>query len=567
MGMTPTRISTMKAAGPDVTGRPRRGARALACATALGLSLTACSTMPDWANPVSWYDSVTSGNSDAPPKSSRATAPADAPAASSDRQASSTDQGASGQGFPSLRAVPEKAPETTTAEERRGIVEGLVADRSGARYTDELLRAGGTPAPKPTRMARAEPTPPPSPPSLPVARVAPTPEPASSQPAMPEKAAVPENAAETGTKVATADAPPPPVPPVSSPPVSSPPVTAAPPVPPPALTAAPPPAPPVRRAEARLPKLDFGATASSAPPPAPPMSAVPAPVASSEAVPVPRPILAPSGDAPPAPYPNLMPGVIAQAPMAPAPVAPSPAASLPAMAAAAPAPVPARAVPMPVPAPRQAPPLAPTPAQAASAAFAMPADSGDQSALVQAFQDALGQSADTVTTLPVGVGFTAPSAPPLSRGDTTAHDVVRDTYNAMLGVPAGQAAAGGAMPSAAAPTDPVVVFFGHGSASITAETRKTLRDLAAAWKARGGILRVVGHASHRTNDMSVVRHRMANFNISLDRAITVSNELIRLGVDPSAVRYEAVSDADPVYYESMPEGEAGNRRAEIFLVS
>jgi len=33
------------------------------------------------------------------------------------------------------------------------------------------------------------------------------------------------------------------------------------------------------------------------------------------------------------------------------------------------------------------------------------------------------------------------------------------------------------------------------------------------------------------------------------------------------VLIEAVGDSEPVYYESMPQGEEGNRRAEIFLQS
>jgi len=41
--------------------------------------------------------------------------------------------------------------------------------------------------------------------------------------------------------------------------------------------------------------------------------------------------------------------------------------------------------------------------------------------------------------------------------------------------------------------------------------------------------------------------------------------LMRQGVDASAVRVEALSDADPIYYEHMPEGQSHNRRAEIFL--
>ena len=42
-------------------------------------------------------------------------------------------------------------------------------------------------------------------------------------------------------------------------------------------------------------------------------------------------------------------------------------------------------------------------------------------------------------------------------------------------------------------------------------------------------------------------------------------ELVRDGVPASKVLMEAVGDSQPVYYESMPKGEDGNRRAEIFL--
>jgi flagellar motor protein MotB len=33
------------------------------------------------------------------------------------------------------------------------------------------------------------------------------------------------------------------------------------------------------------------------------------------------------------------------------------------------------------------------------------------------------------------------------------------------------------------------------------------------------------------------------------------------------VQIEAVGDSQPIYYESMPKGEEGNRRAEIFVQS
>jgi outer membrane protein OmpA-like peptidoglycan-associated protein len=58
---------------------------------------------------------------------------------------------------------------------------------------------------------------------------------------------------------------------------------------------------------------------------------------------------------------------------------------------------------------------------------------------------------------------------------------------------------------------------------------------------------------------------MANFKISVDRANAVAEELVRLGVMRENILIAAVSDAEPMYYEIMPSGEAGNRRTEIYL--
>jgi outer membrane protein OmpA-like peptidoglycan-associated protein len=112
---------------------------------------------------------------------------------------------------------------------------------------------------------------------------------------------------------------------------------------------------------------------------------------------------------------------------------------------------------------------------------------------------------------------------------------------------------------------PYVVSFAHGSTGLNAEDRQKIAAAAASAAAYNGIVRVVGHASSRTGDLGVGDHLLANFNVSMKRANAVANELIRAGVDPSRVVVEAKGDAVPVYYESMPAGEAGNRRAEIFI--
>jgi flagellar motor protein MotB len=51
----------------------------------------------------------------------------------------------------------------------------------------------------------------------------------------------------------------------------------------------------------------------------------------------------------------------------------------------------------------------------------------------------------------------------------------------------------------------------------------------------------------------------------MDRANAVARALVRMGVPASEVSVAARADNEPVYYEFMPAGEAGNRRAEIYL--
>ena len=56
-----------------------------------------------------------------------------------------------------------------------------------------------------------------------------------------------------------------------------------------------------------------------------------------------------------------------------------------------------------------------------------------------------------------------------------------------------------------------------------------------------------------------------NYKVSALRAKTVANELIRRGANRRTVATAALADSQPLYQEIMPNGEAGNRRAEIFL--
>jgi outer membrane protein OmpA-like peptidoglycan-associated protein len=114
-----------------------------------------------------------------------------------------------------------------------------------------------------------------------------------------------------------------------------------------------------------------------------------------------------------------------------------------------------------------------------------------------------------------------------------------------------------------------VVMFPNDGTALDAAGRAQVRAAVTAYQQRGGtgFIKVVGHSSSRTSNMPVEKHLVAIFAKSQARANAVAKEIIRDGVPANKVLVEAVGDSQPVYYESMPQGEAGNRRAEIFIQS
>ena len=110
-----------------------------------------------------------------------------------------------------------------------------------------------------------------------------------------------------------------------------------------------------------------------------------------------------------------------------------------------------------------------------------------------------------------------------------------------------------------------VIYFAFGSAWLTKDSRAALHKVADVYKRRGGTIRVVGHASNRTRELSAEQHELVNFDVSFKRARAVADELIRHGVPAASVAIVAKSDSEPVYHEWMPSGEAGNRRVEVFM--
>jgi len=267
--------------------------------------------------------------------------------------------------------------------------------------------------------------------------------------------------------------------------------------------------------------------------------------------------------------------------------APPSAAPPTAMASAVPPPAPMAApsvAPMPAPAPVASAPMAPPPG-AEPAVPAVPMTAGSRMAMVNPTDAQLGFKPSVAPPLnpsisqwvspPIlahyrqtaalagsaGTGAPAVSAVPAKGGSGVSGDVIAN-LDAVPGTPAGMAAAmnGGVPPTA------TVYFAGDGTA-LPASARTQVRNAVAAFQANGGngTIKVVGHASSRTPNMSVQRHLEVIFQKSQARANAVAQALIRAGVPADKVIVEAVGDSQPIYYESMPQGEAGNRRAEIFV--
>ncbi len=325
---------------------------------------------------------------------------------------------------------------------------------------------------------------------------------------------------------------------------------------------------------------DAPPTASDAPPTAPP-TAEPAAPAPAQMAAAPPPAAAPSSAAEPAP--TAAPQMAAAPPALPAGAQPAVPANVPVQTAA-------------LPAASAAAPVGPsagasvTPPGAQPAVPAVPAGTPLRNGVVvagSAMSDAaLGFKPSAAPPLdpsvrqfvsapivaqyrqtasiagPSAVGTPAvPAVPP--KGSHLASDdgAVVANLGSVSGGPGRLAMMNGGVPPTA------VVYFPGDGVKLSKAAHAQVRAAVAAFKADGGqgVIRVVGHASSRTANMSVEKHLETIFAKSQARADAVAQELIHEGIPAGKVLIDAVGDSQPVYYESMPKGEDGNRRAEIFV--
>jgi len=136
---------------------------------------------------------------------------------------------------------------------------------------------------------------------------------------------------------------------------------------------------------------------------------------------------------------------------------------------------------------------------------------------------------------------------------------------APVGALAGSGDNRGALPIPYGAVRVATIQFRNGSSSLNARERQILASVSQLQRQRGGKVRIVGHASARTRAMDPVRHKMVNFQVSIQRADMVAKALVGMGVKADDVLIAAVGDEQPLYHEVMSTGEAGNRRAEVYL--
>ncbi len=110
------------------------------------------------------------------------------------------------------------------------------------------------------------------------------------------------------------------------------------------------------------------------------------------------------------------------------------------------------------------------------------------------------------------------------------------------------------------------IQFGHNSSRLNDADRDILRQVAIMALQEGAAIKVIGHSSLRTAQTDAARAQLANLEASIKRANAVAEALVAFGVDPGRVVVEAKSDQEPMYRETASTGEAGNRRAEVFLI-
>ena len=105
------------------------------------------------------------------------------------------------------------------------------------------------------------------------------------------------------------------------------------------------------------------------------------------------------------------------------------------------------------------------------------------------------------------------------------------------------------------------IVFAQDSTDLPGSSAPVLEDVAKAYKASGGALRVVGHSSSRQRDSDPEKDKVAKFDLSLARANAVAAALVNLGVEQSKIVVVGLADTQP----AASGGGAKDARVDVYL--
>ena len=110
------------------------------------------------------------------------------------------------------------------------------------------------------------------------------------------------------------------------------------------------------------------------------------------------------------------------------------------------------------------------------------------------------------------------------------------------------------------------INFSAGSSTLNSLDLRKIKKVMSLAKEKNAVVKIVGHASTRTKDMPLLKHKLANFAISDKRSQAVAKVFIDNKFPLNKLITEAVSDSKPLFHESMPAGTYGNQRTEIYII-
>ncbi len=109
------------------------------------------------------------------------------------------------------------------------------------------------------------------------------------------------------------------------------------------------------------------------------------------------------------------------------------------------------------------------------------------------------------------------------------------------------------------------IYFKNGSSSLSAAGLDVINQVAAN-AGKNELVRVEGHASKHAASKDPVKRHLANLKVSMQRAITVSQALIKKGVPAPNIKTTAWGDTQPPFLtDPGMDEETAARRVEIFM--